>query len=167
MACAAVIFILAVIIVCVIIVQKKPISQFKKYLKENEFSSSGDTYSRQSKTEDEDAIGTYTETYNFKEHTLIATFVQYDRTDETTVEMEYIYNYAEDTVTVNQYDTAKAKADGKPDAVYLLNREEMFECVYGDESTAKTELYSTMLEFKKVMEKHLEEAGVSLQDIMR
>lgn len=164
---AAVCLIIVGIFLCSTMIKRGPVNKFKNYLKEHEFSSSGDTYSMQSEMKDEFVTETYTETYNLKAHTLTARFTRYDRTDEITTEMEYIYNYAENTVRVNQYDRTKSKIDVSPDAIYFLNQEEMFECISGEESPEETEIYNHMFELKEVLEKHLEQAGVTLQEIIR
>lgn len=121
----------------------------------------------QSKIEEGSIEETYTETYNFNDNTFAARFVHDDHSKETVTEMEYVYNYKDDTVTVNQYDTQDASTERKPDAVYALNREEMVECIYGDGSADEIVLYDNMLYFKQVFEKHLEESGVALRDIIR
>ena len=163
----AVCLIIISIFVGTAIAKKRPSNQFIKYLEENGYSCSKDICSMQSKIEEGSIAETYTETYNFNENTFTASFVHDDRSEEIVTEMEYVYNYKNDTLTVNQYDTKDAGTERKPDAVYSLNREEMVECIYGDGSADETVLYNNMLYFKKVFEKHLEESGVALQDIIR
>ena len=149
------------------IAKKRPPDQFVKYLEENGYSCSKDICSMQSKIEEGSISETYTETYNFNDNTFSVKFVHDDRSKEIITEMEYVYNYKDDTVTVNQYDTQDAITERKPDAVYSLNREEMVECIYGEGSADEVVLHDNMLHFKQVFEKHLEESGVTLQDIIR
>lgn len=165
-----------VAIVCLIMISifagialagRSPINQFKRYLEEIGYSCSNDICSMQSNIEDGSIAETYTERYNFNENTFTARFVHDDRSEETVTEMEYVYDYKADTITVNQYDTKDAGTERKPDAVYSLNREGMVECIYGDGTADEAVLYDNMIRFKKVFEKHLEESGVSLQDIIR
>lgn len=164
---AAVCLILIAIFVGAAIAKKSPMDQFVKYLEENGYSCSKDICSMQSKREEGSIAETYTEAYHFNDNTFAVTFVHEDRSKEISTEMEYVYHYGEDTVTVNQYDTKAASAERKPDAVYSLNREEMVECIYGDGSADETVLQDNMLRFKQVFETHLEESGVALQDIIR
>ena len=165
-----------VAIVCLIVLsifagialaRKSPIHQFKTYLEEIGYSCSKDICRMQSTIEDGSIAETYTETYNFNEKTFTARFVHDDRSKEIVTEMEYVYNYKEDTITVHQYDTKDAGTERKPDAVYTLNREELVECIYGDGTADEVVLYDNMIHFKKVFEKHLAESGVSLQDLIR
>ena len=149
------------------IAKKISINKFVKYLEENGYSYSEDICSMQSKIEEGSIAETYTETYNFNDNTFTVRFVHDDHSKEISTEMEYVYNYKDDTVTVNQYNTKDASTERKPDAVYSLNREEMVECIYGDGSADETVLHDNMLRFKQVFEKHLEESGVTLQDIIR
>ena len=164
---AVVCLIILSIFVGTVIAGKRPNKQFITYLEENGYSCSKDICSMQSKIEEGSIAETYTETYNFSEHTFAARFVHEDRSKDIVTEMEYVYNYKDDTVTVNQYDTKDAGTERKPDAVYSLNREEMVECVYGEGSADEIVLYDNMLYFKRVFEKHLEESGVALQDLIR
>ena len=121
----------------------------------------------QSQIEEGSIAETYTETYDFNNNTFAVKFVHEDRSKEIITEMEYVYNYKENTVTVNQYDTAEAVIERKPDAVYSLNREDMVECIYGEGRADEIVLYDNMLRFKQVFEKHLEESGVALQNLIR
>ena len=163
----AVCLIIVSVFVGIAIAKGRPLNQFVKYLEENGYSGSKDICSMQSKIEEGAIAETYTETYNFNENTFAVKFVHDDRSKEIVTEMEYVYNYKDDTVTVNQYDTKDASAERKPDAVYSLNREEMVECIYGDWSADEAVLHENMLRFKQVFEKHLEESGAALQDIIR
>ena len=159
--------ILILILASIVIAMKRPTRQFVKYLEKNGYSYSKDICSMQSKIEEGSIAETYTEAYDFDKNTFTAKFIHSDRSKGITTEMEYVYNYKDDTITVNQYDTADAGIEGKPDAVYFLNREGMVECVYGEGGADEVVLYDNMLHFKQLFEKHLEESGVSLQDIIR
>ena len=164
---AAVCLVIVAIFAGIAIAQKGPMNRFVKYLEENGYSCSKDICSMQSKIEEGSIAETYTETYDFNDNTFAVRFVHEDRSKEMFTETEYVYNYKDDTVTVNQYDTQDASTERKPDAVYSLNREEMVECIYGDGSADEIVLHDNMLRFKQVFEKHLEESGVTLQDIIR
>ena len=164
---AAIFLIVILIIAGVVIAQKGPMHQFVKYLEKDGYSCAKDICSKQTKMEEGSISETYTETYNFSENTFAVSFVHDDRSKEIVTEMEYVYNYKDDTTTVNQYDTADASIKRKPDAVYILNREEMVECIYGQGDADETVLYDNMLRFKKVLDKHLEGSGVALKDIIR
>ena len=164
---AVVCLIIISIFVGTAIAKKISINQFVKYLEENGYSYSEDICSMQSKIEEGSIAETYTETYNFNDNTFAVKFVHDDHSEEIISEMEYVYNYKDDTVTVNQYNTKDAVTERKPDAVYSLNRDEMVECIYGDGSADEIVLHDNMLRFKQVFEKHLEESGAKLQDIIR
>ena len=165
---AAVCLIILSIFVGTAIAKNEPVmNQFVKYLEENGYSCSEDVCSMQSKIEEGSIEETYTETYNFNDNTFAVKFVHDDRSKEIITEMEYVYNYKDDTITVNQYDTEDAITERKPDAVYSLNREEMVECIYGNGSADEIVLHDNMLRFKQVFVKHLEESGAALQDIIR
>lgn len=163
------------VIVCVVILQKKQtdqpmnpsVEQFGKYLEENGYSVSNGIYSMQSKIENDSITETYTESYNLKAHIFTSSFVRYDASKDVTTEMEYVYNYADDTVTVNQYDTEDSRTKGKPDTVYILNRSEIVECIEGNGTADETELYNTIIQFKEVFKKHIEKSGVLLDDMKK
>lgn len=147
--------------------QKQPIHQFKKYLEAHAYSCSKYTCTMQSERVDGDVTETYSEVYQLKEHTFTATWVHTDPAKGGTVwQMEYIYNYADDTVTMKLYDSADACASHEPTTVYVLNNEEELDCTQGDLIDTEQELYNNMFRFKEVLQQHLEEAGVTLQDII-
>ena len=162
---ATVCVVIILVFVCNAALQKGPIIQFKKYLEQNNYSCSKYTCTMQSERAEDDITEAYTEVYQFKEHTFTATWIHYDRSNTATWQMEFIYNYADDTVTMNRYETAESCASHEPDTVYLMNNEEMPECLKGDLIDSETELCNQMLSFKNVLARHLEEAGVTVQDI--
>ena len=165
--------ILAVVCLTVILIfvssvngKNESVEQFKEYLEQNGFTCSNDICTMQSVSNYDDIAETYTEIYHFKDHTFTAVWVHDDRSNGTAYQMEYVYNYEDNTVTMSRYDTADAIREQKPDTVYLLTREEMLECLKGDVADSEQELLNNMLGFKNVLKTHLDGAGVNLQDII-
>ena len=157
--------IIILIIVCNATMQKDPINKFKKYLEQNNYSCSKYTCTMQSERVEDDMTETYTEVYQFKEHTFTAIWIHYDSSNMATWQMEFIYNYADNTVTMNRYESADSCKSNEPDTVYLMNNEEMPECIQGDLIDSESELCNQMIQFKNVLAGHLEESGVTVQDI--
>lgn len=160
--CAVVIL----IFVCNATLQKDPINKFKKYLEQNNYSCSKYTCTMQSERVEDDITETYTEVYQFKKHTFTATWIHYDSSNTAAWQMEFIYNYEDNTVTMNRYESADSCKSLEPDTVYLMNNEEELECIQRELINSDSELYSQMLGFKNVLTVHLEEAGVTVQDII-
>ncbi|MCH5190785.1 MAG: hypothetical protein J1F23_01330 [Oscillospiraceae bacterium] len=157
--------VIILIFVCNAALQKDPINKFKKYLEQNNYSCSKYTCTMQSERVEDDITETYSEIYQFKEHTFTAIWIHYDSSNTATWQMEFIYNYADDTVTMNRYETADSLKAQEPDTVYHMNNEEMLECEKGDLIASESELYNQMLSFKNVFAGHLEEADINIQDI--
>lgn len=151
--------------VCNATQQKGPVNNFKEYLEQNDYSCSKYTCTMKSERTEDDITETYTEVYHLKKHTFTATWVQKDSSNAAVWQMEFIYNYADDTVTMKRYETADACKKQKPDTVYLMNNEEMLECVQGDYSDSQDELSHQMIRFKNVFKEHLEKSGVTVKDI--
>ena len=164
-ALAAVCVGIILIFVCTAAQQKGPINKFKEYLEQNNYSCSKYSCTMQSERVEDDITEIYTEAYHFKEHTFTATWTYEDRSNEAIMQMEFIYNYADNSVTMKRYETADSCKAMEPDTVYLMNNEEMLECIQGDLIDSESELCDQMLSLKNVLKQHLEEAGVTVQDI--
>ena len=162
---AVVCAVIILVLVCCINLQKGPIDTFKKCLEQNNYSCSKYSCTMKSERAEEDITEIYTEVYQFKEHTFTATWTRNDTSNVAVGQMEFIYNYADDTVTMKQYKTADSCKSKEPDTVYLMNNEEMLECIQGDSVDSESELSDQMIGLKNVMKQHLEEAGVTVQDI--
>lgn len=146
--------------------QKGPINKFKEYLEQNNYSCSKYSCTMQSERAEDDMTEVYTEAYQFKEHTFTATWTQVNASNEATRQMEFIYNYADNTVTLKRYETADSCKSQEPDTVYLMNNEEELECIQGEVVDSEAELSNQMFGFKNVLKQHLEEAGITVHDII-
>ncbi|MCH5316261.1 MAG: hypothetical protein J1E81_10120 [Eubacterium sp.] len=164
-ALAAICAVIVLIIVGYTAVPKGPIKQLKEYLEQNNYSCSKYTCTMQSERVNDDITEKYTEVYRFKENTFTATWTEVDSSDTAIRQMEFIYNYADNTVTMNRYETADSCKTQVPDTVCFMNNEEILECIQGDLTDSNSELCSQILSFKDVFKQHLEGAGVTVQDI--
>lgn len=160
--------ILTLAVVFAFVLPNKPIHQFKKYLRENNYLCWDDVCIMQSdvKNDDKDVNETYTEVYRFNDYTFTAIWVSEDRSGNAFWQMEFIYDYKEDVVTMNQYVSADSVDAESPASSYLLNKDEELAYLNGKTVDSESDLSLKMLQFKKVMRDQLNEAGISLQDII-